>query len=130
MPNSSPNPKPPIKPGVKFLMILFASRRRIASCLAIAFAVFLGFHVILGNNGVTVYQQKRSEYKALQQEIDQLEKENARLKDHVVHLKNDSGAIEHEARERLHYARPGEVIYTLNEKPAEAQSTPAPKVQK
>jgi hypothetical protein len=36
--NSSPNPKPPVKRGVKFLMILFASRRRIASVLAIVVA--------------------------------------------------------------------------------------------
>ena len=130
MPNSSPNPKPPVKRGVKFLMILFASRRRIASVLAIVVAVLLGYHVILGNNGVTVYQQKRSEHKALEQEINQLQEENARLKDHVDHLKADPGAIEHEARERLHYARPGEVIYTLNEKPADTQPAPAPKAQK
>lgn len=130
MSNSTPNPKPLVKPGVKFVMFLFESRRRIASFLAIVFAVFLGYHVILGNNGVTVYQQKRSEHKALEQEINQLHEQNARLKDHVDHLKADPGAIEHEARERLHYARPGEVIYTLNERPAEADPPPSPKAQK
>jgi cell division protein FtsB len=111
-------------------MILFASRRRIASVLAIVFAVLLGYHVILGNNGVTVYQQKRTEHKALELEINQLQEENARLKEHVEHLKADPGAIEHEARERLHYTRPGEIIYTLNEKPAETQPAAAPKAQK
>ncbi len=32
---------------------------------------------------------------------------------HVDRLKSDPNAIEHEAREKLHYAKPGEVIYTL-----------------
>ncbi len=41
------------------------------------------------------------------------------MKDHVDHLQNDPDAIEHEARARLHYTRPGEVIYTLNDKPAD-----------
>lgn len=130
MPDNNPNPKPPVKLGVKFLMVLYAWRRRIATCLAIVFAVFLGYHVVLGNNGVTVYQQKRNEHKALEQEINQLQEENAKLKEHVDHLKADPGAIEHEARERLHYARPGEVIYTLNEKPAESQPAPAAKTHK
>ena len=130
LPNNNPNPKPAIKPGIRFLNILYASRRRIASCLAIVFAVFLGFRVILGNNGVTEYQQKRTEHKALEQEINQLQEENAKLKEHVDHLKADPGAIEHEARARLHYARPGEVIYTLNEKPVESQTAVAPKPQK
>jgi cell division protein FtsB len=129
LPDKNPNPQLPTKPGVKLLTMLYTSRRRIASLLAIVFAVFLGYHVILGNNGVTVYQQKRNEHKALEQEINQLQQENARLKEHVGHLKDDPGAIEHEAREQLHYARAGEVIYTLNEKPAESQPAPAPKPQ-
>jgi cell division protein FtsB len=33
---------------------------------------------------------------------------------------SDPDAIEHEAREKLHYARPGEVIYTLPEPPPQA----------
>jgi cell division protein FtsB len=130
LPDNNPNPQPAVKPGVRLLKFLFESRRRIATCLAIVFAVFLGYHVILGNNGVTVYQQKRNEHKALEQEINQLQEENAKLKEHVDHLKADPGAIEHEARERLHYARPGEVIYTLNETPAEPQPAPAAKPQK
>jgi cell division protein FtsB len=35
------------------------------------------------------------------------------LKGHVDRLQNDPNAIEHQAREELHYTRPGEVIYTL-----------------
>lgn len=95
-------------------------RRRIATAAAIALAVFLGYHVVVGQNGITAFEQKRQEDKQLQKQIRDLEDENARLKDHVDHLQNDPDAIEHEARERLHYTRPGEVIYTLNSAPSAA----------
>jgi cell division protein FtsB len=97
----------------------YRMRRRIATAAAVALAVFLGYHVIFGQNGVTAYQQKRTEDKELQKQIRQLQDENGRMKDHVDHLQNDPDAIEHEARERLHYTRPGEVIYTMNDNPAD-----------
>jgi cell division protein FtsB len=102
----------------------YRMRRRIATAAAIVLAVFLGYHVIFGQNGVTAYQQKRVEDKELQKQIQQLQDENGRMKDHVDHLQNDPDAIEHEARERLHYTRPGEVIYTLNDKPTEKTTVP------
>jgi cell division protein FtsB len=40
------------------------------------------------------------------------------LKGHVERLQSDPNAIEHQAREELHYTRPGEVIYTLPAPPA------------
>ena len=104
----------------------YRMRRRIATAAAIVLAVFLGYHVIFGQNGVTAYQQKRVEDKELQKQIQQLQDENGRMKDHVDHLQNDPDAIEHEARERLHYTRPGEVIYTLNDKLAEKTTVPGP----
>jgi cell division protein FtsB len=104
----------------------YRMRRRIATAAAIVLAVFLGYHVIFGQNGVTAYQQKREEDKTLQRQIQQLQDENSRMKDHVGHLQNDPDAIEHEARERLHYTRPGEVIYTLNDKPADNSAKSGP----
>ena len=73
-------------------------------------------------NGITAYAQKRSEDRALQGKIQKLSDENAKLKDHVDHLRSDPDAIEVEARQRLHYTRPGEVIYTLDGKPRPAES--------
>ena len=46
-----------------------------------------------------------------------LQAENERLRGHVDRLQNDPGAIEHQAREELHYTRAGEVIYTLPSTP-------------
>ena len=60
-----------------------------------------------------MWHQKRGEDQQLRKEIDELQQENARLRDHIEKLKSDPDAIEHEAREKLHYAKPGEVIYTL-----------------
>jgi cell division protein FtsB len=104
--------------GAKIAAVAYRSRRRLATVLAIIVAALLGYHVIFGSNGLTVYQQKKNEDQALQKEIHQLEQENSRLKEHVEHLKTDPDAIEHEARMILHYTRPGEVIYKLNDEPS------------
>ena len=39
----------------------------------------------------------------------------------IDHLKSDPDAIEREAREKLHYARPGEVIYALPDQPKDPE---------
>ncbi len=109
----------PLNPtlGLKLAQVAYRSRRRIATALAIVCALFLGYHVIFGQNGLTAYQQKRNDDKMLTKQIQDLQQENGRLKAHTERLQGDSDAIEHEAREKLHYTRPGEVIYTLDEKP-------------
>jgi cell division protein FtsB len=109
--------------SIRLIRMMYQSRRRIGTALAIVFALFLGYHVMMGRNGLTSYQQKRREDHDLQLDIQQLQEENSRLKEHVDRLQNDPDAIEHEARERLHYARPGEVIYTLPEKQSAASVT-------
>jgi cell division protein FtsB len=81
--------------------------------IAVSLALLLMWHVVNGKNGLTVWHQKRAEDKHLKKEIDQLEQENAQLRQHVELLKSDPDAIEHEAREKLHYAKPNEVIVAL-----------------
>ena len=100
------------------------NRRRLGTVAAILFALFLAWHVVNGRNGLTSWQQKRAEDKALAAEIEHLTAENARLSQHVDRLKSDPGAIEHEARERLHYARPNEMIYALPEASGAAKAGP------
>ncbi len=94
---------------------LYRMRRRIATGAVIAAALVFGYHAIFGENGVNVYEQRRAEDRAARKRIGELEQENARLQQQVKALKTDPDAIEHEARERLHYARPGEVIWTEDE---------------
>ena len=62
----------------------------------------------------------------LQKQISDIQQENAQLRKQIERLKSDPDAIEREAREKLHYARPGEVIYTLPDAP-QPQAQPADK---
>jgi cell division protein FtsB len=80
---------------------IYLWRRRAATLATATLAVVMAF------------AHKKEEAKLLQQQMQQLQKENDRLHEHITHLQNDPDAIEHEAREELHYTRSGEVIYTL-----------------
>lgn len=107
--------------GVRLAGFAYRMRRRAATVLVIAAALVFGYHAMFGQNGVNVLEQRRAENKAVQKRIVALEQENAKLAQQVQELKSDPDAIEHEARERLHYARPGEVIWT--EDGAQAQTS-------
>ena len=99
--------------------------RPAGSVLAVALALLLTWHVISGKHGLSVWQQKRVEDRQLRKEIDDLKQENSRLHDRVQKLKTDPHAIERQAREQLHYAKPGEVIYTLPpDPPSQSPSQP------
>jgi cell division protein FtsB len=100
---------------------LSRSGRRVATAAAIVIAVSLGYHATFGANGLTDFQLKRNQHHLLQQEIQQLQQENSRLQQQVQHLQSDPDAIEREARVILRYAKPGEVIYALNDKPQAKQ---------
>ncbi len=79
-----------------------------------AVAVLAGLlfvHVMLGANGMVVYKQKRAEYESLQKRIALEQKENQLYTQRIQGMKTDTKAIEKEAREQLHYARPGEYVY-------------------
>ena len=91
----------------------FAGRRKAATLAAAALALAVGYHVVFGANGLTVYMQKRAETRALKQQMVGLERENEQMGAHVNRLRNDPDAVEHQAREDLHYAKPNEVIYTM-----------------
>jgi cell division protein FtsB len=96
--------------------------RPAATAVAVVLTLLLGLHAVNGKNGLSVWQKKRAEDHQLQREIKDLEQENGQLRERIEHLKSDPEAIEHEAREKLHYAKPGEVIYTL---PAQEQTQSA-----
>jgi cell division protein FtsB len=90
---------------------LYGAWRRLATTAVAVLTVWLFFHVMFGANGMVVYRQKRAEQQNLQREIDGLQKENDHYSGEIKALKTDPKTIEKEAREQLHYTRPGEVIY-------------------
>jgi cell division protein FtsB len=98
---------------LRLLVRIHSVRRRIATAVAAVLVVGFGFHVVFGQNGLIAYEQKREDTKTLDGELNNLQRENDALKEHVDRLQSDPSAIEHQAREELHYTRPGEVIYTL-----------------
>jgi len=99
--------------------LLYHWRWRLSTTAVVLLAVWMSFHVHSGPNGWIAYQQKKLEYQNLQQQVEQLRQENETLDRRVKALKSDPHAIEREAREQLHYVRPGEIIYVTPEtKPA------------
>jgi cell division protein FtsB len=103
------------------------SRRRVGTFAAFAIALMLGYHVVVGDNGLNVYKQKLAEDKQLAAELQQQQQQNDRLKRHVDHLASDPDAIAYEVHQRLRYAGDREVI-VLNDDPAStAQPSPAQK---
>jgi cell division protein FtsB len=104
--------------------LILHSRRKLATLAMAAVLCLIGYHVIFGANGFLVFHQKRAESEKLDREIRTLQEDNARAEKDIKALKSDPEAIEKEARERLHYARQGEMIYKL------PPPTPSPANQK
>ena len=92
--------------------------RRVGTVAAMVLAVALLLHAMFGANGVVVYQQKRAERATMQIEVQRLAKENDEYVERIKALKTDHRAIEREAREQLHYTKPGEYVYVAPEAPA------------
>jgi len=115
-----------IRPG---LVWIFGLRRRLATISVLALTVWLFVHVTFGANGMMVYRAKRAEVISLQKEIDSLQKENDRYSKQINDLKTDPKTIEKEAREQLHYARPGEVVY-VSPTPVSVEPSPTNSAQK
>lgn len=107
-----------------FLAQLYALRRRVATVTVGLLAGLMFVHVMFGANGMIMYKKKRAEYESLQKRIVAEQKENEIYGQRIQALQADERAIEKEAREQLHYARPGELVFV----PPTAPASPAPPV--
>lgn len=94
-----------------------AEWRRLGTAAALLLTMALVLHAMFGANGMVVYQQKSSEKRTLQNEGERLQKENDQYVERIKALKTDHRAIEREAREQLHYTRPGEFVYVAPDPP-------------
>jgi cell division protein FtsB len=99
------------------------ARGRLATGAVVALLCLVGYYVVFAPNGLLAFHQKKTESQRLADEIQALQQDNTRREQEIKALKSSPYAIEKEARQRLRYARPGEVVYTL---PA-AQPSPSPK---
>jgi cell division protein FtsB len=100
---------------------LYRLRHKLAAAGIAVLLCVVGYYAVFGANGLMDYQQKRRESRELDRQIKTLQQQNSGMEQEIKALKNDPQAIEKEARERLRYARPGEVIYTVSP-PTVAQS--------
>jgi cell division protein FtsB len=87
--------------------------RPAGTLVAFALALLLTWHVVNGKHGLNVWMRQHTQDKQLQRDIKDLNEENARLRDRIEHLKSDPDTIMIEARQKLHYAKPDEVIVAL-----------------
>lgn len=126
IPANKTAPAPPLPFRKRMAAWAQHSWRPAGTIVAIGLALLITWHVIYGEHGLSVWQQKRAEDRVLQQQIESLRQENAQMQRQVERLKSDPDAIEREARERLHYAKPGEVIYTLPDAPQAQPAAGAP----
>ncbi|HKD84854.1 MAG TPA: septum formation initiator family protein [Terriglobales bacterium] len=90
---------------------LYRMRRVLATLCIGLLAVLIGYKVVIGANGMRVWQSKRAEVQVLQQDINRAQAEHEDLQRHVQALqRGDPSVIEKEAREQLGYVKPGEVV--------------------
>lgn len=113
----------------------FQSRRAYWVSIAgiVALVGGLGYHVVYGEHGYLALRRDQRQYRLLQQQANDLQQENQDLQKQIDLLKRqDPAAIEKQAREQLHMARPGEIILTLpdtsskNQNAVNSSSRPAP----
>ena len=103
---------------------LYQWRRKLATSGICMLAMIAAYYVVFSaHNGLLVYQEKRRESQELDRQIKSLQQQNSAMEQEVKALKSDPKTIEKEARERLRYARPGEVVYTLPTAPATPSQT-------
>lgn len=104
----------------------YRTRRVLATlCLALL-AVFLGYKVVFGANGMKVWQGKRAQIESLQRDIDRRKAEHEQLQHRVDGLqRGEPSMIEKEAREQLGLVKPGEVVlFEQRVRPEIKASTP------
>jgi cell division protein FtsB len=100
--------------------------RRVALLAGILAVIALVVHGIFGANGLVTLRQKRREYQTLRHHIQRLKQENQRLEQQVQGLKSNPETIGRYAREELHMAKPGEIIYVVPPPPTSKDSKAAP----
>ncbi len=70
---------------------------------------------VLGEMGAVKYYRMKAQYTAITEEIARLKQDNVRLGKDVYSLKNDPAYLERVARDKLGFARPGEIVYYYGE---------------
>lgn len=79
-----------------------------------------------GERGYRDVRRQRARLSKMRAEVASLHRENARLLEEVRDLRKDPYVIEQIARERLGYARPGEIVFQFPAQHPSVEPAPAP----
>ncbi|HUI26672.1 MAG TPA: septum formation initiator family protein [Candidatus Kryptonia bacterium] len=86
--------------------------------MGVVFLALLVLGAIYGDRGVIDLQRLRAEQRELERIAFQQQAANAQVRDHLRRLRTDDQYLERWARQRLHWAKPGEIIYHFDSPPA------------
>ena len=92
-----------------------AWRRRGVHLLLVFVTLVLIVDALVGEKGLLESMRARRHYQQLSASLEDLKRENARLRDEARRLREDPAAIESLAREELGLIRPGEVVFILKD---------------
>jgi len=90
-------------------------QRRGLHLLLVFVTLVLVIDALVGEKGLLESMRARRQYDQLQRSVDDLKRENARLREHMRRLNEDPAAIESLAREELGLMRPGEIVFILKD---------------
>ena len=79
-----------------------------------------------GERGYRDVRRQRARQSRMQAEVDSLHRENAKLIQEVRAMRNDPYVIEQIAREKLGYARPGEIVFQFPAEHPPLEDVPPP----
>jgi len=102
---------------------LHRMRRILATACLGVLAMMIGYKVVYGANGTVEWRGKRAEYQRLQHDIEQANAEHQALEERVRKLQSDRNTLVKEAREKLGYVMPGEVVLVQPQPKADLRST-------
>jgi len=86
-------------------------KHKIVLLLGVTFLALLVLGAVYGDRGVIDLQRLRAEQRRLETIAFQQQAANAQVREHLARLRTDDQYLERWARERLHWAKPGELIY-------------------
>jgi cell division protein FtsB len=93
------------------------NRSRVALVVLACFTVLVLLTAVFGEQGMLRVRHLNQERSDLQERIARLDAETADLRGKVRVMQSDPFPYEKAARERLGYARPGEVVYDFRSDP-------------
>ena len=92
-----------------------AWRRKGVHLLLLFVTLVLVIDALVGEKGLLESMRARRQYQQLSASLEDLKRENGRLREEVRRLNEDPAAIESLAREELGLIRPGEVVFILKD---------------